>query len=234
MWFPILRRRLNNRLWQISLAQQAVRIRLVERLISLTADKEVMADIESRIRDSEATRANAEMAALHQAIGSTLTGWAEMEVLLVGIVADLLETPRDRAGVVMYSVLNFHTWLSIISELLPLDDRYSGLIPQWNTIAGKLRGMKDTRDRLAHHTTHQRPQEMPLKKATLSPARLDLRSKVRKREPLTFHQITEFSHSVSRMIHSLAALSGAMTEAYTKHGPLPGKAFQRYLYQGRE
>jgi hypothetical protein len=56
----------------------------------------------------------------------------------------------------MYSIINFNVWLSIIDELLLLDTRYSKTKSKWNGISSKLRGLKDTRDRLAHHTARFR------------------------------------------------------------------------------
>jgi hypothetical protein len=50
-------------------------------------------------------------------VGQGISHWSAMETRLVQIVAKLLKTSDEKAGLIMYSIANFHTWLMIIDEL---------------------------------------------------------------------------------------------------------------------
>ena len=63
----------------------------------------------------------------------------------------LLDTPSEKAGLVLYSINNVHTWLSIIEELFAIDTKFTALRPEWIAIATRLRKLNDTRVSLAHH-----------------------------------------------------------------------------------
>src|SRR4051794_25143613 len=84
-------------------------------------------------------------------IGKGITAWSKGEGLLVDIAAMLLKTEREKAGLVLYSINNFHTWLSIIEELFALDLRYTPLRPDWIKISKRLKKCNDVRVSLAHH-----------------------------------------------------------------------------------
>src|SRR5687767_7635572 len=117
---------------------------------------------------------------VYAAVGQTLSSWARMENSLITVVSLLLETTHSRAGIVMYSVLNFGAWIQIIDDLIALDSRYLPLKPKWNKIGGRLRGHKDTRDRLAHHSVHYSRQKAPMLPPALRPSEFDLRQKSKK------------------------------------------------------
>src|ERR1035437_1619609 len=87
--------------------------------------------------------------------GLALSHWATMEELRVGIACLLLRTHEaNKVGIILYSIFNFNSWLSIIGELFSQEPRYITLKPRWNKISERLKGLKDTRDRLAHHTIY--------------------------------------------------------------------------------
>ncbi|WP_271612858.1 hypothetical protein [Bradyrhizobium sp. CCBAU 21362] len=90
-------------------------------------------------------------AAMHRAIGKSITDWSRMEGSLVHIASCLLDSKTNKVGLVLYSINNFHTWLSIIEELFVMDSNFSPLRSDWNEIAGRLRKLNDVRVRLAHH-----------------------------------------------------------------------------------
>jgi hypothetical protein len=58
---------------------------------------------------------------IFSAVGHALSNWAQMEAGLVAMTAALLTTTPDKAGVVMYSVINFNAWLGIIDELFAVE-----------------------------------------------------------------------------------------------------------------
>jgi hypothetical protein len=70
---------------------------------------------------------------------------------LVHIVSWLLDSETKKVGLVLYSINNFHTWLSIIDELFAMDPNFSPLRSDWIKIAERLRKLNDVRVRLAHH-----------------------------------------------------------------------------------
>ena len=53
-------------------------------------------------------------------IGMSLTSWARMEEVMVVLVRLLLRTDRARAGLIMYSIINFNVWLTLIDDLFDL------------------------------------------------------------------------------------------------------------------
>ena len=78
-----------------------------------------------------------------------------MENSLIAIAALLLRTYEGKkVGTILYSIANFHTWLSIIGDLFTQEPLYTALKPRWNKISERLRELNDTRVRLAHHTSY--------------------------------------------------------------------------------
>jgi hypothetical protein len=90
-------------------------------------------------------------AKMYQAIGRSITDWSRMEGSLVHIASWLLDSGSKKVGLVLYSINNFHTWLSIIDELFAMDPNFSSLRSDWTKIAERLRKLNDVRVRLAHH-----------------------------------------------------------------------------------
>src|SRR5258708_5062058 len=106
--------------------------------------------------------------AIFTAIGIALSGCAQMEEGLVSVVTSLLRCDPKKTGLVMCSIINFGTWLSIIDELFDEDDLFNHIKPRWNKLNRRLRGIKEIRDRLAHHTALSAGISSA---ATLAPAR---------------------------------------------------------------
>ena len=111
-------------------------------------------------------------------VGQALSAWALMEELIVAIASLLLKTEINKSGVVMYSIINFSVWLTLIDELFPLEPVYMPLKPKWNKISKRLRSLKDIRDRLAHHVISTKDDaELIEDNASLMPSRFDFRQK---------------------------------------------------------
>lgn len=87
----------------------------------------------------------------YEVIGRSITDWSQMEGFLVDIVSWLLDSKTKKVGLVLYSINNVHTWLSITDELFAMDPNFSPLRSDWTKIAGRLRKLNDVRIRLAHH-----------------------------------------------------------------------------------
>lgn len=126
-----------------------------------------------------------------------------MESSLVHLAAILLGATSAKTGVVLYSIQNFHTWLSVIDELFDLNPALRKARPKWTKIAARLRALNDTRVRLAHHTAVIRNKDDP---TTLRAARYDLRMKSKKYGPLTPSDIVRFVHAVMAMADTILDL----------------------------
>jgi hypothetical protein len=153
--------------------------------------------------------------ALYTSVGQALSQWAKMEDSLIAIASLLLRTSEaTKVGVVMYSIVNFSVWLSVIDELFLLEPLYSPLKKsRWNKIMERLKGLKETRDRLAHHTIYSGDQAATLAGDTsLKPGRFDTRQRSQKYRPLDYDQISKFMDSVSNIVVDLTALLNAMTD----------------------
>lgn len=148
---------------------------------------------------------------IFSAVGHALSMWARMEEGLVAIAGALLRTPFDKAGIIMYSMINFNVWLSIIDELFSIDPLLKKLKPKWNQVSVDLRAIKDIRDRLAHDTIYDREFDKVDSEKALRPGRLDLRSKSRSHKPMSVDQIWEFYHSVARVGDRITALLNEIT-----------------------
>lgn len=131
----------------------------------------------------------------YAATGQALTVWARMEEELVILAALLLPVMTEKAGLMMYSIINFNVWLTIIDELFNLELSYSEFRSRWHKIAERLRKEKDNRDRLAHHPISHDPKGPALSK----PPRLDTRQKAKSFTPLTLRQATDFALRVTRL-----------------------------------
>jgi hypothetical protein len=165
--------------------------------------------------------------ALYTSVGQALSVWAAMEEALVGIAALLLRTSLPKAGIIMYSILNFQVWLNVVGELFSQDELYVTLKPKWNKIYKKLRAMKDTRDRLAHHTVWHGDRVNPIgSHILLRPAEFDTRQKSQKQkyEPIDYDQILRFTDSVNKVQDDLTALTNAIAEKTREAQPSPQKS----------
>src|ERR1700732_5442731 len=106
---------------------------------------ELIAEAEAKERDSGRQW-------LYTTVGHALSSWAIIEENLVVIATLLLRLSPSEAGLILYSIINFNTWLSIIGELFKMEEGYEKLIPEWNRFSNRLRRLKTIRDNLAHQT----------------------------------------------------------------------------------
>jgi hypothetical protein len=120
-----------------------------------------------------------------------------MEGDVVDIASHLLGTDAFRTGIVLYSI-NFNTWLSVIDELLGFVRHLTPLKSDWGKLAKRLRGLNDTRVRLAHQTNLGQLEHFRSKDgdSILVPHGYDRRSKYRKLPPLNANDIITFSFNV--------------------------------------
>jgi len=143
-------------------------------------------------------------------VGLGISHWSQMEERLVQVAARLLRIPEAKAGLIMYSIINLHTWLQIIDELFELDGTYPKSVKLWNAIAKSLRAENDTRVALAHYSISQEDidpgEELRAIQAYLRPRKLDVRSKSKKWKPLTMTEIMDFARRVGNIHDKLLTL----------------------------
>jgi len=141
-----------------------------------------------------------DVSTFHATIGLAISHWAYMETHLVKICARLLGASDERTGVMLYSIMNFHSWLNIIDDLFLLTPSYSKQKAAWGKESTKLRAMADIRNRLAHHTA------LGKGSPTLKPTALDARSKSKKHSPLAIQEILDFDSTIVKMNDALLAI----------------------------
>jgi hypothetical protein len=167
-----------------------------------------------------------EKGVMYVVVGQALGAWAQMEEELVVIVEILLLGPGDgKAGVIMYSIINFNVWLTVINDLYTQEPRLASLKPRWNKISARIRKIKDVRDRLAHEPTHLEKGIMPGRHATpsLRPSKFDVRPKTRKYAPLISTEIMDFTMAVASISFDLVVLANDMMSALkSSHEKSPG------------
>jgi hypothetical protein len=170
--------------------------------------KAIAADVEQR---SKELFEKAEDNALYLVVGSALT--TSMEEAMVMILAQLLRTNADKAGLILYSTINFNVWISIIDERFAIDDVYSKLKPRWNKLAERLRRLKDDRDRIAHHAVNKKEANTStFAQPALRPSDLDIRQKSLKYRPMANDDIMEFSSKVNTLSRDLLGLAQVMVD----------------------
>jgi hypothetical protein len=143
------------------------------------------------------------------AVGFGISEWAWMEEELVRILARLLRVSEAKAGLVAYSIINFHVWLQMIDDLFVLDGTYPKSLRKWRQIKENLKAENDVRARLAHHAIGSDSLERAVSgrsKPHLKASALDSRSKTKKFERLTAQEIYEFTNRVGDLKVRLAAL----------------------------
>jgi hypothetical protein len=180
-------------------------------------------------------RTAAEMTAkTYETIGRSITDWSQMEGFLVHIVSWLLDSQTKKVGLVLYSINNFHTWLSIIDELFAMDPNFSPLRSDWTKIAGRLRKLNDVRVRLAHHAlekgsalenlenvtlenidleTFENDFDVAKVFPTLKPHENDTRIKWKK-AAISLDEIVSFQEELIDAIETMTALMGRMSPIY--------------------
>jgi hypothetical protein len=215
--FRGIRMRLRSRLDLLRLRATLALVNLLQaatvKLAPQPLKEKFVAEIETHDQETGEKWKSLHRQALFTNVGLALSQWSGMEDLLVGITSLLLRTyEANKVGVILYSIVNFNVWLGIIEELFLLEPLYTPLKPRWNKLSGRLRSLKETRDRLAHHTIYYGNKATTLAgDTTLRPAQFDIRQKSQKYQPLNHDQISEFIDSVSKAADDLRALLESMT-----------------------
>jgi hypothetical protein len=142
---------------------------------------------------------------LFRGIGAALSAWSKMEEIMVVIAMQLLRTSPEKAGVVMYSIINFNTWLSVIHDLFEHDEDFRNFKGRFDKIGERIRRIKDQRDQLAHHSVRI-TDEPPLLKAS----KFDARPKSKKQPPMSLDEVQDFTDKVLIIAEDLHELSTAM------------------------
>src|SRR5262245_23413036 len=75
----------------------------------------------------------------YMGVGQGISHWARMEGRLVQIVAKLTRTSEDKAGLIMYSINNFYTWIDIIDQLFVIDGTYKRSLEAWRKLIEPLK-----------------------------------------------------------------------------------------------
>jgi hypothetical protein len=154
--------------------------------------------------------------ALFASVGLALSQWSGMEELLVGISCLLLRTHEaTKVGIILHSISNHPTLLSIIGELFSQESRYITLKPRWNKLSERLIKLNDTRVRLAHHRIYCGDKANTLAgDDSLKPSRFDVRPKSQKHrfEPLTSTEISKFIDSLGELQDDIKYLLESMTD----------------------
>jgi hypothetical protein len=159
--------------------------------------------------------------ALFGTVGKALSAWSKMEEYLVVIVAHLLRVRGPKAGLIMYSILNFSVWLSLIHDLMEMDEIYAPLLPKWNKFGERIRRIKDQRDQLAHHSVSMKD------KTGVRSSRLDIRQKTKRQRPLDLEEANDFILTVLTITEGLGDFIDAMdsllpTSPQESPAPEPG------------
>jgi hypothetical protein len=158
----------------------------------------------------------------YKAIGRGITTWSNMEGYLVHIAAWLLDTRRNKVGLIFYSINNFHVWLSIIDELFAMDPNFHPLRPDWIKIKKRLTKLNDVRVRLAHHALEKGKDLLDIVEndsdpseafPSLKPNRIDTRAKWKK-STISIEEIATFHEQLVEVIEQLGKLMERMGPIY--------------------
>jgi hypothetical protein len=177
-----LRLRLERFRFRVKLALLLFLMRVTIKLASPDQKEHLVAEQEALKQAAGEKWRSVHKGALFRHVGFALSSWAGMETSLVGIACLLLRTKEaNKIGTILYSLSNFHTWLSIIGDLFLLEPLYIDLMTRWNKINNRLRELNDIRVRLAHHTLYYGDQDTTIAADTsLVPGRFDVRPKSQK------------------------------------------------------
>jgi hypothetical protein len=147
------------------------------------------------------------------AVGQAITFWAATEERLVQIAATLIPTTEDKAGAIFYSINSIHAWMEIIDNLFQIAKPNDKASEKWNDVRKKIKGMNDTRIRLAHQFIHETRTKNDTKlihvQASLRTNRLDIRTKWttgKRANPLTKDEIHQFTLEVCNINDDLVSI----------------------------
>ena len=177
-------------------------------------DKASVAELEAEVQEIAEKSEKHQEWSLYTAIGQALCQWATMEENLVGIASLLLKTAEfSKVGTIMYSIVNFNTWLGIIEDQFLQEPMYISLKPKLDKLSTRIRGLKKTRDRLAHHTIYRGNNVGTISGDTsLRPGRFDLRKDAQKYQHLDYDQIHTFSLTIDKIHKDITELLTVMTD----------------------
>jgi hypothetical protein len=167
-------------------------------------------ELEKELTTSAAAISEADERILYTTIGMALTTWARMEEALVLLVEILLRSRPGKAGLIMYSIINFNVWLTLITDLYELEPRLIAFKPRWNKISERIRRIKDLRDRLAHESAESAATRLTPSETVLRPSDFDVRQKSKSFKPLAVPEITAFSEQVGAITKDVIALNRDM------------------------
>jgi hypothetical protein len=158
--------------------------------------------LQEYLAESSKARSEAENK-FYAAVGRGISNWSKMESRLVSITAKLLRTTEPKAGLVMYSIMNAHTWFQIIDDLFVLDGTFPKSLKMWRGIKEDLKAANDMRVQLAHHAIAQDVLVLLLMGGVphfkLKAGSLDTRTKTKKQKPLTTAEIEDLSDQVNKL-----------------------------------
>lgn len=155
---------------------------------------------------------------LFSTVGRALTAWSTMEGPLVIIISFLLRAPANKAGVLMYSIHNFNTWILVINDLFEIDEVLRPFQKRFNKINERIRKLKDQRDQLAHHSVTTNADS-----AFVQASSMDGRTKSRKQRPLTPDEVIDFTKDVIEITRDLLVLIEAMQDTLKSSPGTPDK-----------
>ena len=137
----------------------------------------------------------------HSGICVTLSHWAKMEELLVVFLALLLRVDVQKAGLLLYSILNFNVWLSIIHDLFDMDVLFATHQKQWNKVSERIRKIKDQRDQLAHQSVVKPSDQLlhAVGASTLRQSTINSRRKSQIQKPMTSDEIHHFDVEITQI-----------------------------------
>lgn len=166
----------------------------------------------------------------YRAIGQCITAWSRMEGFLVGIAGMLLNTEREKVGLILYSINSFPSWMTIIEELFAIDPRYAPLRPDWIKISKRLLKLNTTRVSLAHHALvpgkgiehlMEVDDDFSALFPTLRPNRFDTRSRSRKHTPVGMDELMTFVTELGEVGDKISELFDQMTPIFLERRKRP-------------
>ena len=154
----------------------------------------------------------------YEQIGRGISIWATMEMRLVQIAARLLGATEQKTGLILYSINNFYTWITIIDGLFDQTSEFRDQHSRWSGLVSRLKELNDIRVRLAHQAVYLDVHEtvegdIIVIPAGLKPTPFDIRPKQMKLKPLTEKEVIEFCESVTTLFDKLAEIVKAIDAA---------------------
>lgn len=140
----------------------------------------------------------------YAAIGEGISTWAAMESLLVLLAAGLLKIETVQAGTIFYNILNFHSWLTILSELFEssTEEEARAVAAQWHELTPTLTTLNSIRVRLAHQVLNER--DLTVIPVALNPTK---KAKAEKAKRISKKEIVKFRTDIHEMNKKLIALT---------------------------